>query len=189
LNISFVFYSLKSFYFSSFINPLDEQFVHLQIHPPQIMTTPMSYAHPTQMINPHIPITSFNHLHPSLPPPPYAIATGPAFYQASLPSATAFQQHLTTPYHLHHPPPQIVPGLPPHAPIAPQRTVNFNTTNNNNTNTYNQQLQGLSPTSIQVQEMNIQALQQRITDQQKHQQTPISIQRLMNRMPTNGYTQ
>ena len=47
--------------------------------------------------------------------------------------------------------------------------------------------QRLSPTSMQTQEMNIQALQQRIIEQQKHQQTPISIQRQLNRLPTADY--
>ncbi|CAF3332780.1 unnamed protein product [Rotaria sp. Silwood1] len=86
----------------------------------------------------------------------------------------------------------MLPGLPPHAPIAPQRTVNFTTvmpTNNTNTNTYQQQSQRVSPSSMQAQELNIQALQQRIIEQQKHQQTPISIQRQMNRLPTGDYTQ
>jgi hypothetical protein len=42
---------------------------------------------------------------------------------------------------------------------------------------------------MQTQEMNIQALQQRIIEQQKHQQTPISIQRQFNRLPTADYNQ
>jgi hypothetical protein len=158
----------------SFLNPLDEQFVHLQIQP----TTPIPYPHPTPIINPHIPMTTYNHLHP---PPPYTIPNDPTFYQLS---PTNFQQSLQTPYHPHHP--QILAGLPPHAPLGPQRTVNFTT---NHMNTYQQQSQRLSPTSIQTQEMNIQALQQRIIDQQKHQQTPISIQRQINRLPTGDYTQ
>jgi hypothetical protein len=125
-----------------------------------------------------MPMTSYNHLHPlSLP---YTIPNGTLFYQPSPTSATTFPQPLTTPYHPHHP--QILPGLPPHAPIAPQRTVNFPT--NNNTNTYHQQSQRLSPNSIQTQEMNIQEIQQ-----QKHHPTPLSIQRQMNRMPTSDYTQ
>jgi len=150
------------------------------------MTTPIPYPHPTQIMNPHIPIAPpYNHLHPPPPPPPYAIPNGPTFYQPSPQSTTTFQQPLTTPYHPHHP--QILPGLPPHAPLASQRTVNFTT---NNTNNYQQQSQRLSPTSIQTQEMNIQALQQRIIEQQKHQQTPLSIQRQINRLPpTADYTQ
>ncbi|CAF0865960.1 unnamed protein product [Rotaria sordida] len=179
---------------NNFINPLDEQFVHFQIHPPPIATTPapIPYPHPTQIINPHIPMAQYNHLHPSpLPPPAYTIANGPTFYQPSPTSTNSFQQQpLTTPYHPHHP--QMLPGVPPHAPIAPQRTVNFTTvmsTNNTNTNTYQQQSQRVSPTSMQAQELNIQALQQRIIEQQKHQQTPISIQRQMNRLHTNDYTQ
>jgi hypothetical protein len=153
------------------------------------MTTPMPYPHPTPIINPHIPMGSYTHLHPPSLPPPYAITNGPTFYQPSPQSTATFQQPLTTPYHPHHPP-QILPGLPPHAPLAPQRTVNFTTTVlTNNANNYQQQSQRLSPTSIQTQEMNIQALQQRIIEQQKHQQTPISIQRQINRLPTGDYTQ
>ncbi len=148
------------------------------------MTTPMPYSHPTPIMNPHISMAPYNHLHP--PPPPYTIANGPTFYQPSPQSTANFQQPLTTPYHPHHP--QMLPGLPPHAPLAPQRTVHFST---NNTNTYppQQPSQRLSPTSIQTQEMNIQALQQRIIEQQKHQQTPISIQRQLNRLPTADYNQ
>jgi hypothetical protein len=154
------------------------------------MTTPtqIPYSHPTPIMNPHMPMTSYNHLHPlSLP---YTIPNGTLFYQPSPTSATTFQQPLTTPYHPHHPP-QMLPGLPPHAPIAPQRTVNFPVTiqTNNNTNTYHQQSQRLSPNSIQTQEMNIQEIQQRIIEQQKHHPTPLSIQRQMNRMPTSDYTQ
>ncbi len=154
------------------------------------MTTPtqIPYSHPTPIMNPHMPMTSYNHLHPlSLP---YTIPNGTLFYQPSPTSATTFQQPLTTPYHPHHPP-QMLPGLPPHAPIAPQRTVNFPVTiqTNNNTNTYHQQSQRLSPNSIQTQEMNIQEIQQRIIEQQKHQQTPISIQRQFNRLPTADYNQ
>ncbi|CAF5152620.1 unnamed protein product, partial [Rotaria sp. Silwood1] len=65
---------------NNFINSLDEQFVHLQMHPPPVPTTPapIPYPHPTQIINPHIPIASYNHLHH---PPPYTIANGPPFYQ------------------------------------------------------------------------------------------------------------
>ncbi|CAF2509063.1 unnamed protein product [Rotaria sp. Silwood2] len=174
---------------NNFINSLDEQFVHLQLHPQPVATTPapIPYHHPTQIINPHISMAPYNHLHP---PTAYTITNGPTFYQPSPTSANSFQQPLTTPYHPHHP--QILPGLPPHAPIAPQRTVNFTTvmpTNNTNSNTYQQQSQRVSPTSIQAQELNIQALQQRIIEQQKHQQTPISIQRQMNRLPTGDYTQ
>ncbi|CAF0719831.1 unnamed protein product [Rotaria sp. Silwood1] len=172
---------------NNFINSLDEQFVHLQMHPPPVPTTPapIPYPHPTQIINPHIPIASYNHLHH---PPPYTIANGPPFYQPSPTSTNSFQQPLTTPYHPHHH--QMLPGLPPHAPIAPQRTVNFTTVMpTNNTNTYQQQSQRVSPSSMQAQELNIQALQQRIIEQQKHQQTPISIQRQMNRLPTGDYTQ
>jgi hypothetical protein len=168
----------------SFINPLDEQFVHLQIHPPSIITTPapIPYPHLTPIINPNIPIASYTHLHP---PPPYGIPNGPTFYQPSPTSTTTFQQPLATPYHPHHP--QILPGLPPHAPIASHRTVNFTTTIP--TNNYHQHTQRLSPTSTQTQDMNIQALQQRMMEQQKHQQTPISLQRQMNRLPTVDYTQ
>ncbi|CAF4729853.1 unnamed protein product [Rotaria sp. Silwood1] len=172
---------------NNFINSLDEQFVHLQMHPPHVPTTPapIPYPHPTQIINPHISIAPYNHLHH---PPPYTIANGPPFYQPSPTSTNSFQQPLTTPYHPHHH--QMLPGLPPHAPIAPQRTVNFTTVMpTNNTNTYQQQSQRVSPSSMQAQELNIQALQQRIIEQQKHQQTPISIQRQMNRLPTGDYTQ
>jgi hypothetical protein len=144
------------------------------------MTTPMPYSNVTPIINPHISIAPYNHLHPPPPPPPYAIANGPTYYHPSPQSTANFQHSLITPYHPYHP--QLLPGLPPHAPLAPQRTVSFPT------NTYHQQSQRLSPTSIQTQEMNIQALQQRIIDQQKHQQTPISIQRQMNRFPTGDYT-
>ena len=149
------------------------------------MTTPIPYSHPTAILNPHIPMAApYSHLHPQPPPPPYSIApNGPTFYQPSPQSSAAFPQPLTTPYHPHHP--SILPGIPPHAPLAPHRTVHFPA---NNTNTYPQSSQRLSPTSIQTQEMNIQALQQRITDQQKHQQTPICIQRQFTRLPTADYT-
>lgn len=166
--------------FKSYLNHLDEQFVHLQIQPPPppptVISTPISYPQQA-MINPHIQIGPYNHL----PPAPYPIANGPTFYQPSPQPTTTVQQPLTTPYHP-HPPPQIVPGLPPHAPIAVQRTVNFTT---NDTNNYHQQPQRLSPNSIQTQEINLQALQQRLLEQQ----TPISIQRQMNRLPTIDYSQ
>ncbi|CAF0760914.1 unnamed protein product [Adineta ricciae] len=167
---------------NNYINPLDEQFTHLQIHPSPIMTTPMAYPHPTPMLNPHLPMTPYNHLHPTI----YPIPTGPLFYQPSpSPSVPSFQQPLATPYH--PAPPAILPGHPPHAPVAPQRTVNFTTTvaPNNNTNTYPQRL---SPTSMQAQEMNLQELQQRIQEQQKHHPTPLSIHRQITQMPTNDYT-
>ncbi|CAF4581488.1 unnamed protein product [Rotaria socialis] len=168
-----------------------EQFIHLQLHPQSMPTTPspMPYPHATQIINPHIPMAAYNHLHP----PPYTIPNGPTFYQPSPSSTNSFQQPIATPYHPHHP--QIVPGLPPHAPIAPQRTANFTTVisttnnNNNNPNHYQQSAQCISQTSMQTQEMNLQALQQRIIEQQKHQQTPISIQRQMNRLHAVDYTQ
>ncbi|CAF4476312.1 unnamed protein product, partial [Rotaria sp. Silwood2] len=153
----------KILLFLSFINSLDEQFIHLHIHSPPVMTTsaPIPYPHPTPMINSHIQMVSYNYLHPpSLLPPSYAIPTGSAFYQSSSPSTATIQQSLTTLCHIHHS--QILSGLPPHAPIAPQRTVNFTTTtaptnnNNNNTNTYQQHSQRLSSNSIQAKEMNIQ---------------------------------
>ncbi|CAF1104670.1 unnamed protein product [Adineta steineri] len=174
---------------NNFINPLDEQFVHLHIHPSSVMAapTPIQYSHPTPMINPHIPIATYSHPHPH--PSPYTIPNGPLFYQPSPSLSTGnFQQPIVTPYHPHQS--QMLPGLPPHAPIAPQRTVNFTTIipTNTNTNNYQQQSQRLSPNSIQAQEMNIQELQQRILEQQKHQPTPISIQRQINRIPTNDYT-
>lgn len=147
------------------------------------MSTPIPYPQPAPMINPHIPMGPYTHLHHP-PPPPYAMANGPTFYQPSPQSTAVFQQALTTPYHPHHL--QMAPGLPPHAPLAVQRTVNFTT---NDTNNYRQQSQSHSPTSIQAQEINIQALQQRIIEQQKHQQTPISLQRQMNRLPTVDYPQ
>lgn len=152
----------------------------------------MAYPHPPTLINPHIPMTPYTHIHPPPPPlPPYAIANGPTYYQPLSSSANSFQPSLATPYHPHHP--QLLPGVPPHAPIAPQRTVNFTTVipanNNNNTNTYQQSSQRVSPTSMQAQEMNIQALQQRVIEQQKHQQTPLAIQRQMNRLPAVDYTQ
>ena len=179
--------------FLSFLNHLDEQFLHLQIQPPAIITTTptqISYPHPAPMINPHIPMGVYNHLPPPLLQGAYPIPNGTTYYQPSPQSTTTYQQPLTTPYLPHHP--QILPGLPPHAPIAPQRTVNFiTTTTTNNTHSYQQQQpsQRLSPTLIQTQELNIQALQQRMLEQQKHQQTPISIQRQINRLPTNDFTQ
>lgn len=145
------------------------------------MTTPMPYPHPTPIINPHIPMASYNHLHP--PPLPYTIPNGTLFYQPSPTPVNTFQQPLTTPYHPHQP--QMLPGLPPHAPIASQRTVNFTTNNNIN----QVQSQRLSPNSIRAQEMNLQELQQCIIEQQKHQPTPLSIQRQMNRMLPSDYTQ
>ena len=167
------------------MNPLEEQFLHLHIQPSPVMTSPMTYSHPTPIMNPHIPMAAYNHLHP--PPLSYTIPNGATYYQPSPQSTNNFQQPLVTPYHP-HPHPQMVPGLPPHAPLAPQRTVHYPT---GNTNAYppTQPSQRLSPTSIQTQEMNIQALQQRIIDQQKHQQTPISIQRQLNRLPVVDYTQ
>lgn len=154
--------------------------LHLHIQPSPAMATPMAYSHPPAILNPHISMTPYNHLHPH--PISFTLANGAAaFYQPSPQSTTSYLQHFTTPYHPHHP--AILPGLPPHAPLAAQRTVHYPT---NNTNTYPQPPQRLSPTSIQTQEMNIQALQQRILDQQ----TPISLQRQLNRLPpTVDYSQ
>ena len=164
----------------SFLNPLDEQMLHLHIQPqpPPTMTTPMPYSHPPTILNPHISMVPYNHLHA---PASYAIPNGAAFYQPSPQSTNSYPQPFTTPYHPHHP--AILPGLPPHAPLAAQRTVPFPA---NNTATYQQPPQRLSPTSMQTQEMNIQALQQRILDQQ----TPISLQRQLTRLPpTVDYSQ
>lgn len=161
------------------MNPLDEQMLHLHIQPPPTMTTPMSYSHPPAIINPHIPMAPYNHLHP---PAAYPMPNGATFYQPSPQSTNSYPQPFTTPYHPHHP--AMLPGLPPHAPLAPQRTVHFPT--NNTTTVYQQPPQRLSPTSMQTQEMNIQALQQRILDQQ----TPISLQRQLPRLPlTVDYSQ
>lgn len=118
---------------NSYVNQLDEQFLHLQIQPPQpILSTPIAYSHPTAMLTPQIPIIPYNHMQ----------YPHPAYYQ-------------TTPYQP-LPQTQVLPGLPPHAPIHPQRT------------TIN-----ISPASMQT----------------FQQQTPISIQRQMNRMPNLDYAQ
>ena len=161
----------------SFINPLDEQFVHLQIYPSSVMGTPtaMPYPHPTPMINTHMLMSPYNHLYPS---PVYPIPNGQLFYQSS-PAIASFQQSLTTPYHPQ--PPAMLPGHPPHAPVAPHRTGPMTT----NPDPYSQRL---SPTSIQVPEMNLHELQQRFLEQQKHQPTPIAIHRQMSRPPVGEYT-
>ena len=130
---------------------------------------------------------AYNHFNP---PPLYAIPNRTTFYQPPPSSGHSFQQRLTTPYHS-----QIVAGLPSHAPVPPQRTVNLatvvptNNNTNNNTSNYHQPSQCVSPTSMRTQELNIQALQQHIIQQQEHQQTPLSIQTQINMLPTSGYTQ
>ena len=110
------------------------------------------------MLNPHISMIPYNHLHPS----PFTLPNGPTYYEAS-------PQSLTTPYHPHYP--QILPGLPPHAPLPPQRATNYP--------------QRLSPTLTHTHEINPHTLQQRMLEQQ----TPISIQRQLHRLPNIDYSQ
>jgi len=127
---------------TNYINQLDEQFLHFQIQPPQpVLSTPIAYSHPSPMLTPQIPIIPYGPIHPS----PYSF---PAYYQTA-----------TTPYQP-LPPTQILPGLPPQAPIHLQRTTNYPP-------------QRLSPTSMQT----------------FQQQTPISIQRQMTRLPNFDYSQ
>lgn len=131
---------------ANYINQLDEQFLHLQIQQPTlpqpILSSPLAYSpHPSAMLTPQFPIIAYNHIHPS----PYSL---PAYYPTS-----------TTPYQP-LPQSQILPGLPPHAPIHYQRTTNYPS-------------QRLSPTSMQT----------------FQQQTPISIQRQMHHIPNLDYSQ
>ena len=109
----------------SYNKPLDEQFLHLQIHPACMMASPTMAPYPpgTPMINAHHSMASFNHLHSSSPMSAYGMTTGPAFYQPSPPFQVTLSHPMATPYHPHNP--QIMPGMAPHAPVASQRAVHF----------------------------------------------------------------
>ena len=129
------------------------------------VTTPINY--------PHHPMASFNHLHPSTPFVSYAVgATSPYFHPSS--------NSMATPFHGH--PAPLMPGVPPHAPLPPQRTASFSgniLSNHHSTPTvYPGPSPRLSPNSMQTH-----GIQQRMFDQQ----TPISIQRQFPRVPVNEY--
>jgi len=158
----------------SYLNPLDEQFAHLQMHSSPLMTSsPMSYTPIPSMMNSPIPPGSFTQL-----APPYGIPAGATFYQPSPTSTGMYPHPLVTPYHSTHP--SMMSGVPPHAPMAPQRTVNFANVVPQNSS------QRISPSSIATPELHLQVLQQRMHHDQA---TPISVQRQMTRIPSNDYTQ
>ena len=135
----------------------------MQIHP----TILMPYPYPNNMI----------HTSPSM-------ATGLAFYQPS-PPMHHFQGHLTTPQQASHS--QMIPGFPPHAPFAAQRTANFSPMNNTHGNVFHETHQRYSPTVMSTQPMNVPSLQQRMIDSQKHQQTPLPLSRQLNRLPAGEF--
>ena len=155
--------------------PLDEQFLHLQIHPACMVgsATMMPYPPVTPMINAHPSVGSFNHLPSSSPLPAYAMAPGPAFYQPSPPFTGTMPHPLATPYHPLNP--ALMLGAPPHAPVPSQRTVHF-TTGVPPGHPFSAPPRHLSPKSMQNQEMYLHIVEH---------PTPLSI----NRIPPNEYTQ